>query len=166
MRIRIGGWILIRQTPGLGGRLMPAGLAKQSRTKLKPPEFFCSKRQNKVAFCVAGKLHSTGTDLCQRKPESDPNGQHTSEFKITPDHLNMLNKSGERHKYDYGHAIIVSGPQGQCGAARLPPPSGIVVCHCDVSEIITQRESIHVINKAAAVPKSPDNGHTKARMFN
>ena len=44
--------------------------------------------------------------------------------------------------------------------------SGIVVCHCDVSEIITQRESIHVINKAAAVPKSPDNGHTKARMFN
>jgi hydroxyethylthiazole kinase-like uncharacterized protein yjeF len=45
--------------------------------------------------------------------------RHTSEFKITPDHLNMLNKSGERHKYDYGHAIVVSGPQGQGGGARL-----------------------------------------------
>jgi hypothetical protein len=31
--------------------------------------------------------------------------RHTSEFKITPDHLNMLNKSGERHKYDYGLAL-------------------------------------------------------------
>ncbi|MBB5515705.1 hydroxyethylthiazole kinase-like uncharacterized protein yjeF [Rubricella aquisinus] len=30
-----------------------------------------------------------------------------------------LAKSGARHKYDYGHAVIVSGPPGQGGAARL-----------------------------------------------
>ncbi len=28
--------------------------------------------------------------------------------------------------------------------AWMPPPTGIVMCHCDVSESITQRESIHV----------------------
>jgi len=28
--------------------------------------------------------------------------------------------------------------------AWMPPPTGIVVCHCDVLESITQRESIHV----------------------
>jgi hypothetical protein len=28
--------------------------------------------------------------------------------------------------------------------AWMPPPTGIVMCHCDVSESIIQRESIHV----------------------
>jgi transposase len=28
--------------------------------------------------------------------------------------------------------------------AWMPPPTGIVMCHCDVSESNTQRESIHV----------------------
>lgn len=41
------------------------------------------------------------------------------DFRITADHMKLLEKSGERHKHDYGHAIIVSGPPGQGGAARL-----------------------------------------------
>lgn len=41
------------------------------------------------------------------------------EYDLTAGLLNMLGKSGDRHKYDYGHAVIVSGPAGQGGAARL-----------------------------------------------
>ena len=41
------------------------------------------------------------------------------EYRITSDDLKLLGKSGDKHKYSYGHAIIVSGPAGQGGAARL-----------------------------------------------
>ncbi len=42
-----------------------------------------------------------------------------AEYSITDEQLKLLEKSGDRHKYAYGHAIIVSGPSGQGGAARL-----------------------------------------------
>ncbi|WP_299417762.1 NAD(P)H-hydrate dehydratase [uncultured Sulfitobacter sp.] len=44
---------------------------------------------------------------------------NASTFQMTDAHWNLLRKSGERHKYDYGHAVIISGPAGQGGAARL-----------------------------------------------
>ncbi|WP_300014699.1 NAD(P)H-hydrate dehydratase [uncultured Roseobacter sp.] len=31
----------------------------------------------------------------------------------------VLRKSGRRHKYDYGHAVVISGPAAHTGAARL-----------------------------------------------
>lgn len=40
-------------------------------------------------------------------------------FDLAPDDIARLSKSGARHKYDYGHAVIISGPAGQGGAARL-----------------------------------------------
>lgn len=40
-------------------------------------------------------------------------------FSMTPDQWRALGKSGDAHKYDYGHALVVSGPAGQGGAARL-----------------------------------------------
>jgi hydroxyethylthiazole kinase-like uncharacterized protein yjeF len=40
-------------------------------------------------------------------------------YRITDDARRLLSKSGDLHKYAYGHAIIVSGPSGQGGAARL-----------------------------------------------
>jgi hydroxyethylthiazole kinase-like uncharacterized protein yjeF len=45
--------------------------------------------------------------------------QPCPEYRITADQLKLLGKSGDRHKYAYGHAIVVSGPAGQGGAARL-----------------------------------------------
>ena len=47
------------------------------------------------------------------------NMSNPPEFTLAPRHLDMLKKSSDRHKYDYGHAVIVSGPSGQGGAARL-----------------------------------------------
>jgi len=46
--------------------------------------------------------------------ESNPN-----RFIAEDRHWAALCKSGTRHKYDYGHAVIISGPAGQGGAARL-----------------------------------------------
>ena len=48
-----------------------------------------------------------------------PDTQTCPEYRISADQLKLLEKSGERHKYAYGHAIVVSGPAGQGGAARL-----------------------------------------------
>ncbi|MFT7107535.1 MAG: hydroxyethylthiazole kinase-like uncharacterized protein yjeF [Yoonia sp.] len=45
--------------------------------------------------------------------------QSCPEYRISADQLKLLGKSGDRHKYAYGHAIVVSGPAGQGGAARL-----------------------------------------------
>jgi hydroxyethylthiazole kinase-like uncharacterized protein yjeF len=43
----------------------------------------------------------------------------TDLFEMTKTHWALLWKSGERHKYSYGHAAMVSGPPGQGGAVRL-----------------------------------------------
>lgn len=42
-----------------------------------------------------------------------------STFEMTDAQWGSLRKSGESHKYAYGHAVIISGPAGQGGAARL-----------------------------------------------
>jgi hypothetical protein len=42
-----------------------------------------------------------------------------------------------------GHAEFLRF-DGALLMAWMPPPTGIVMCHSDVSESITQRESIHV----------------------
>jgi hydroxyethylthiazole kinase-like uncharacterized protein yjeF len=60
-----------------------------------------------------------------------------SAFQMTDAQWKSLCKSGERHKYDYGHAVIISGPAGQGGAARLAARGALrigaglvsVVCH-------------------------------------
>jgi hydroxyethylthiazole kinase-like uncharacterized protein yjeF len=48
-----------------------------------------------------------------------PANPHVRAYRITDDARKLLGKSGDLHKYAYGHAIIVSGPSGQGGAARL-----------------------------------------------
>ena len=40
-------------------------------------------------------------------------------FVMTQAHWDHLQKSGDRHKHCYGHAVIVAGPFGHGGAARL-----------------------------------------------
>jgi len=45
--------------------------------------------------------------------------EDTQNFEMTPHRWDQLQKSGGRHKHDYGHAVVVSGPFGNGGAARL-----------------------------------------------
>lgn len=40
-------------------------------------------------------------------------------FEMAQHHWDKLQKSGDRYKHLYGHAVVVSGPFGQGGAARL-----------------------------------------------
>ncbi len=40
-------------------------------------------------------------------------------FEMSGAHWASLRKTGPGHKYEYGHAVVISGPAGQGGAARL-----------------------------------------------
>jgi hydroxyethylthiazole kinase-like uncharacterized protein yjeF len=61
----------------------------------------------------------------------------TYRYEISAADLARLGKSGDRHKYDYGHAVILSGPAGHGGAARLAARAalrvgaGLVSVFCD-----------------------------------
>ena len=48
-----------------------------------------------------------------------PSIPQTAVFEMTDARWQALKKSGDGHKYNYGHAAVVSGPTGQGGAARL-----------------------------------------------
>ena len=42
-----------------------------------------------------------------------------------PDYIDLLNKRGSAHKYDHGHSLILSGPQGKIGATELAGTSAL-----------------------------------------
>ena len=46
----------------------------------------------------------------------EPSPRHIS---VSPDSIDLLRKATDAHKYSYGHALILSGPSGRGGAARL-----------------------------------------------
>jgi hydroxyethylthiazole kinase-like uncharacterized protein yjeF len=117
---------------------LPA-LRKQQHV-VKAFRIFAEKCKNK-SLSVAPGTYIHQAYICAKESQNVTQiERHTSEFKITPDHLNILNKSGERHKYDYGHAVIVSGPQGQGGAARLAA-RGALRIGAGVVSVFTSRDA-------------------------
>ena len=74
-------------------------------------------------------------------------------FEMTDARWESLRKSGDAHKYRYGHAAIVSGPSGQTGAARLVARGALrigagvvsVICKADaVAEHAAQLNAIMI----------------------
>ena len=69
----------------------------------------------------------------------------------TPFMINILQKWHGWHKYDLGHALILSGPSGQCGAARLAARgalrigAGLVTLGCPPEAITENAAQLNAI---------------------
>jgi hydroxyethylthiazole kinase-like uncharacterized protein yjeF len=85
--------------------------------------------------------------------------QDIPEFQITDQHRTGLQKSGGRHKYDYGHAIVVSGPAGSGGAARLAA-TGALRIGAGLVSVLCARDSQaeHAAQLNAVMVKTHDAG--------
>jgi hydroxyethylthiazole kinase-like uncharacterized protein yjeF len=72
-------------------------------------------------------------------------------FEITSAHLMRLNKAKDGHKYKHGHAVIVSGPAGQGGAARLAARgalrigAGVVSVFCTADAVAEHAAQLNAI---------------------
>ena len=78
-----------------------------------------------------------------------------SDFKVLPIHLERLNKAGDKHKYDHGHAVFVSGAYGQGGAIRLAARAGLRVGAGLVTVLSdTKSQSQHVARLDAVMVKT------------
>jgi len=80
-------------------------------------------------------------------------------FQFNADHQNKLGKSGARHKYDYGHAVIISGPPGQGGSARLAAHGALRIGAGLVSVLASQKaQAEHAAHLNAIMVKTYANG--------
>lgn len=60
---------------------------------------------------------------------------------VTP---HVLRKSGRRHKYDYGHAVVISGPAAHTGAARLAA-RGALRIGAGLVTVAARTEALHEV---------------------
>lgn len=80
-------------------------------------------------------------------------------FEVNADHQKKLRKSGARHKYDYGHAVIISGPPGQGGAARLAARGALRIGAGLVSVLAPQKaQAEHAAHLNAIMVRTYANG--------
>jgi hydroxyethylthiazole kinase-like uncharacterized protein yjeF len=95
--------------------------------------------------------------------ESFMSGQKTTAhvFEMTDAHWQSLRKFGPAHKHQYGHAVIVSGPSGQGGAARLAARGALRIGAGLVSVICTEdavAEHAAQLNAIMVKPYSSETG--------
>lgn len=70
---------------------------------------------------------------------------------MTPDILDKLAKAEHQHKYDHGHALVLSGPMGRGGAARLAARgalrvgAGLVTVGCPPSALLEHATQLTTI---------------------
>lgn len=75
----------------------------------------------------------------------------TQFFEMTDAHWSALGKSGDAHKYRYGHAAIVSGPPGRGGAVRLAGRgalrigAGVVSVLCGDASLVEHASQLNAI---------------------
>lgn len=84
-------------------------------------------------------------------------GMDDTVFHLTGSMLASLDKTGEGHKYDHGHAVIVAGPAGQGGAARLAARGALRIGAGVVSVICDQKAMAeHAAQLTAIMVKTYD----------
>lgn len=80
-------------------------------------------------------------------------------FEMTAARWQVLRKTGDAHKHSYGHAVVVSGPPGQGGAARLAARgalrigAGVVSIVCTLEAVA---EHAAQLNAIMVKPYPPD----------
>jgi hydroxyethylthiazole kinase-like uncharacterized protein yjeF len=80
------------------------------------------------------------------RPMSEP-----ETFEMTQAHFALLSKTGDAHKYSYGHAVVIAGPAGQGGAARLAARgalrigAGLVSVVCDMTALAEHASQLNAV---------------------
>lgn len=87
-------------------------------------------------------------------------------FQMSPDHWQALCKVGDKHKYEYGNSVIVSGPAGQGGAARLAARGALRIGAGLVSVVCPQDARLeHAAQLNAIMVKSYVDGPDFAQLL-
>lgn len=100
---------------------IPSGICADSGRALggfAPADLTVSFHAEKLGHCLAGaERHSRRVAVAQIGLPHEPERAHVR--KVDAPAPARLAKTVEGQKYDHGHAVIVSGPGGHSGAARL-----------------------------------------------
>ena len=84
-------------------------------------------------------------------------------FEMMPRHWDLLMKSGDRHKHDYGHAVVVSGSFGNGGAARLAARGALRIGAGLVSVVCTSDAIPEHASHLTAIMIKPYGGQTSLK---
>lgn len=76
-------------------------------------------------------------------------------FTLTADHVALLRKRVDAHKYDHGHALILSGGLGRTGAARLAARAALRIGAGLVTLAVPQAAIPEVASQITAIMLRP-----------
>jgi hydroxyethylthiazole kinase-like uncharacterized protein yjeF len=99
-------------------------------------------------------FQSARLNIAPRRSQMTAPEKDARRFEMDDSHWASLCKVGQRHKYDYGHAVILSGPLGQGGAARLAA-RGALRIGAGLVSIMCQRNAVaeHAVQLNAIMVK-------------
>ncbi|WP_323772022.1 NAD(P)H-hydrate dehydratase [Antarctobacter sp.] len=115
---------------------------------------------------ACGKLVIKDIGLVTPKDKDPQTQRQETAALVGPAHPSLLRKDGKRHKYGHGHALILSGPPGKGGAARLAARgalrvgAGLVTVGCPMRAVHE-----HAVHLNAIMVQGLDGTHGLAELL-